>query len=84
MSQAQALRIQRKPSSSPVKLGLAWLISTPTHGVWDKFIRATLPYSKCNGFNKSSTTIRLGPIGEEKKIGLKIFFGDTYNALKFR
>ena len=30
MSQAQALHIQLKPSSSLVKLGLAWLISTPT------------------------------------------------------
>ena len=30
MSQAQALRIQLKSSSSLIKLGLTWLISTPT------------------------------------------------------
>ena len=34
MSQAQALRIQLKPSSSLVKLDLTWLISTPLRKVY--------------------------------------------------
>lgn len=49
MSQAQALHIQLRPSSNLVRLGLAWLISTPNwneQGIAEKSLLEITPLTK--------------------------------------